>query len=53
MHDVAHKVVAVGSRTVESAEKFIQTYANGDSSIKAYGSYKDVYADPVSTAATC
>lgn len=38
----------MGSRSVESAQKFIQDYAKGDSSIKAYGTYEEVYADPVS-----
>jgi predicted dehydrogenase len=48
VHDVMHKVVAVGSRSVESAQKFIQEYANGDNSIKAYSTYQEVYSDPVS-----
>ncbi|KAH7890692.1 hypothetical protein F5I97DRAFT_1826759 [Phlebopus sp. FC_14] len=43
--DVIHKVTAVGSRNIQSASTFISTYANGDSSIKAYGSYAEVYAD--------
>jgi len=46
--DVAHKITAVGSRSVESAQKFIAEVAGGDRSIKAYGSYAGVYADPVS-----
>jgi hypothetical protein len=46
--DVAHKVTAVGSRSVQSAENFIAEYAKGDKSIKAYGSYAGVFADPVS-----
>jgi predicted dehydrogenase len=45
VHDLVHKVTAVGSRNVDSAEKFIAQYASGDSSIKAYGSYGEVYAD--------
>lgn len=44
--DVAHKVTAVGSRSVQSAENFIAEYAKGDKSIKAYGSYAGVFADP-------
>ncbi|KAJ7113687.1 hypothetical protein C8R43DRAFT_1039705 [Mycena crocata] len=43
--DVAHKVVAVGSRSVEKAQEFIGANARGDASIKAYGSYEEVYAD--------
>ncbi|KAI0793890.1 NAD(P)-binding protein [Fomes fomentarius] len=42
--DVAHKVAAVGSRSAESAQKFIDTYIN-DKSVKAYGSYAEVFAD--------
>ncbi|KAG7443604.1 NAD(P)-binding protein [Guyanagaster necrorhizus] len=45
VHDVVHKVVAVGSRTTEKAQEFINTNAGGASSIKAYGSYREVYAD--------
>ncbi|RDB23614.1 D-xylose 1-dehydrogenase (NADP(+)) [Hypsizygus marmoreus] len=45
VHDVVHKVVAVGSRTTEKAQDFIDTIAGGDKSIKAYGSYEEVYAD--------
>ena len=43
-----HKVAAVGSRSVDSAQNFINTVAEGDKSIKAYGSYEQVYADKVS-----
>jgi len=43
--DVVHKVAAVGSRSLETAQQFIQTNAEGDPSIKAYGSYEEVYAD--------
>ena len=46
--DVVHKVVAVGSRSAESAQKFIDTYVNGDKSVKPYGSYAGVFADNVS-----
>ncbi|EIN06157.1 NAD(P)-binding protein [Punctularia strigosozonata HHB-11173 SS5] len=44
--DVVHKVAAVGSRSVESAQKFIQELIAGDSTVKAYGSYAEVYNDP-------
>ncbi|KAI0048101.1 NAD(P)-binding protein [Auriscalpium vulgare] len=44
--DVVHKVAAVGSRTVESAQQFINKVAGGDTSIQGYGSYAEVYADP-------
>lgn len=46
--DVAHKIVAVGSRSVDSAQAFIEKHAGKDSGIKAYGSYSEVFADPVS-----
>ena len=49
MTDVAHKVVAVGSRSVESAKKFIAEYAPKEENVKTYGTYAEVYADPVST----
>lgn len=45
VHDVVHKVVAVGSRSAESAQGFIDNVAGGDKTIKAYGNYADVYAD--------
>lgn len=48
VHDVVHKVTAVGSRSVHSAVQFIAEHANGDPSIKAHGSYAEVYADNVS-----
>ncbi|KAI0060966.1 NAD-P-binding protein [Artomyces pyxidatus] len=46
VHDVVHKVTAVGSRSVENAQKFIDAVAGGDPSIKAHGSYAGVFADP-------
>ncbi|TRM65274.1 NAD(P)-binding protein [Schizophyllum amplum] len=46
VHDVAHKIVAVGSRSVAKAQDFIDAKINGDKNIKAYGSYDDLYADP-------
>ncbi|KAJ7576891.1 hypothetical protein C8J56DRAFT_971858 [Mycena floridula] len=45
VHDVIHKVVAVGSRKVETAQEFIAKVAGGDTSIQAYGTYEEVYAD--------
>ncbi|EGN96617.1 hypothetical protein SERLA73DRAFT_184715 [Serpula lacrymans var. lacrymans S7.3] len=45
VHDVVHKVTAVGSRSVEKAQSFIGENAGGDKSIKAYGTYGEVYAD--------
>ncbi|KAJ7132144.1 hypothetical protein C8R44DRAFT_773159 [Mycena epipterygia] len=45
VHDVVHKVVAVGSRSVEKAQEFIGVNAGGDAAIKAFGSYEEVYAD--------
>lgn len=63
--DVAHAVVAVGSRSAEKAEAFIRANcpqgasAQGASAQRAglvdtkptgYGSYKEVYADEVSHA---
>lgn len=49
VRDVVHKVAAVGSRSVESAQKFIDKIAGGDKTINAYGSYAEVFADPVRT----
>ncbi|KAF8661381.1 hypothetical protein AX16_001474 [Volvariella volvacea WC 439] len=43
--DIVHKVSAVGSRSVEKAQEFIDNVAGGDRSIKAYGTYDEVYAD--------
>lgn len=45
VHDVVHKVTAVGSRSLATADDFVRKYANGDKSIKTYGSYAEVYAD--------
>ena len=47
MHDIVHRVAAVGSRTLEKAQEFIKDFAGGDPSIKAYGSYDEVYANKV------
>ncbi|THH13453.1 hypothetical protein EW146_g6766 [Bondarzewia mesenterica] len=46
VRDIVHKVVAVGSRSAESAQNFIDKVIGGDNAIKAYGSYAEVYADP-------
>ncbi|KAJ6624934.1 hypothetical protein B0H10DRAFT_2004896 [Mycena sp. CBHHK59/15] len=45
VHDVVHKVAAVGSRSVEKAQEFIDVNAAGDKAIKAYGNYEEVYTD--------
>ncbi|KIY53279.1 NAD(P)-binding protein [Fistulina hepatica ATCC 64428] len=46
VHDVEHAVTAVGSRSVANAREFIRECAGGDPSIKAYGSYDEVFNDP-------
>jgi hypothetical protein len=45
--DVVHRVTAVGSRHIVKAQEFIDKFARGDKSIKAYGTYQEVYADKV------
>ncbi|KAF8967670.1 hypothetical protein BDZ97DRAFT_1916616 [Flammula alnicola] len=45
VHDVVHKVAAVGSRSVAKAQEFIDRVAGGNKSIKAYGTYGEVYTD--------
>ncbi|KAF9006004.1 NAD(P)-binding protein [Cyathus striatus] len=45
VHDVVHKVVAVGSRSVAKAQEFIDKVAGGEKSIKPYGTYEELYAD--------
>ncbi|KAJ4474599.1 hypothetical protein C8J55DRAFT_433003 [Lentinula edodes] len=45
VNDVAHKIVAVGSRSVDKAQQFIDTSLGGDKTIKAFGSYAEVYND--------
>ena len=47
--DVVHTVTAVGSREAVKAQEFIDKFARGDKSIKAYGTYQEVYADTVRT----
>ncbi|GAA5868524.1 hypothetical protein JCM3774_005415 [Rhodotorula dairenensis] len=52
VHDVQHKVVAVGSRSKESADRFVQetwrqaAQDTSAESIKTYSSYDDLYSDP-------
>jgi hypothetical protein len=46
VHDVVHKIAAVGSRSVEKAQEFINTIVK-DPECKAYGTYEEVYSDPV------
>ena len=48
MKDVVHEIAAVGSRSVEKAASFIKDNKLGEQA-KPYGSYAEVYADPVST----
>lgn len=45
VHDVVHKVIAVGSRNLATAEEFVNEYVKCEKSIRAYGSYGEVYAD--------
>ncbi|KAK1227152.1 hypothetical protein PQX77_009786 [Marasmius sp. AFHP31] len=48
VHDITHKITAVGSRSVDSAQSFIHRIGLGASDkegVKAYGSYAEVYAD--------
>lgn len=47
MHDVQHRVTAVGSRDTAKAQQFIDSEINGSKAVKAYGSYAEVYADEV------
>ncbi|THV07940.1 NAD(P)-binding protein [Dendrothele bispora CBS 962.96] len=47
VHDVIHKVTAVGSRNMSSVQNFIDTlFDDKVSKPKAYGSYEEVYVDP-------
>lgn len=43
-HHVAHKIVAIGSRTVESAKAFVDKMSL-DTDVKTYGSYDEAFAD--------
>ena len=45
--DILHRVVAVGSRNIQKARSFVNNYAGGTPSVKAYGSYEEVYGDDV------
>lgn len=51
--DVKHKVVAVGSRSAESAAKFVDSVWNeagvteGKDEVKRYSSYDELFADSV------
>lgn len=47
VEDVVHKVTAIGSRNATKAQKFINKFVRGDKSIKAYGTYGEVYVDKV------
>ncbi|KAG6810200.1 hypothetical protein H0H92_012935 [Tricholoma furcatifolium] len=47
-----HKVAAVGSRSVDKAQEFIDRVAGGDKTIKAYGTYGSLFADKVSCIGT-
>lgn len=38
----------MGSRSIQKAQDFVDVYASSDPSVKAYGSYKEIYADDVS-----
>jgi hypothetical protein len=59
--DVVHKITAIGSRTADSAEAFVAKLKSAGESgpekwglengtldgVKAYGTYEEVYNDPV------
>ena len=47
VNDIIHAVAAVGSRSVEKAQEFINQHAGGDKSVKAYASYQEVFDDKV------
>jgi len=45
--DIIHRIVAVGSRSVPSAQSFISTVcSSAPNDIKAYGTYDEVFSDP-------
>lgn len=46
---MAHKVVAVASRSQAKAQAFVDSHLadNAHEGVKAYGSYEELYADPV------
>ena len=45
-------MTAVASRNVETAQSFVNKELKSDSSVKTYGTYDDLFADPVSEHAT-
>ncbi|KAF9269084.1 NAD(P)-binding protein [Marasmius fiardii PR-910] len=45
VRDIVHKVTAVGSRSVDNAQSFIDRVLGGNKDVKGYGSYAEVYAD--------
>lgn len=47
IHDILHKIVAVGSRDTTKAKEFVDTHALGEKSIKIFGTYEEVYHDKV------
>ncbi|KAH8832253.1 hypothetical protein DL96DRAFT_647108 [Flagelloscypha sp. PMI_526] len=47
--DLLHKVIAVGSRDIPTAQKFIDAICSGDKTIKAYGTTKKCTMTPPST----
>ncbi|EIW65929.1 hypothetical protein TREMEDRAFT_35632 [Tremella mesenterica DSM 1558] len=58
VHDVKHKITAVGSRSVEPADKFIEGLKNSEGvhswgltsgvldGVRGYGTYEEVFNDP-------
>ncbi|KAK9334729.1 hypothetical protein LIPSTDRAFT_48111 [Lipomyces starkeyi NRRL Y-11557] len=44
--DIVHKPVAVASRSLAKATKFIADHGKGIDGVRAYGSYADLVADP-------
>jgi predicted dehydrogenase len=45
--DVAHKIVAVASRSKEKAESFAKEFCGGLEGINCYATYEEFYKDPV------
>ncbi|KAK7207387.1 NAD(P)-binding protein [Myxozyma melibiosi] len=43
--DVKHEVVAIGSRSLEKAQKFVDEFAPGQTGIRLYGDYESVLSD--------
>ena len=48
-----HKVIAVGSRDLIKAKKFVEETTRGQHGLKSYGTYEDVYADKVCMSHNC